>query len=159
MVVIVAYLAATHGPAPVSVVAAGDIVNVSYTGTFTNGTVFDSNVGGHQLQFTAGAGQLIKGFDDAVIGMRLGEEKNVTIPVNEAYGEINPALIVSVPSNTFGNHTVQVGSIIRRSLNNTQVQQGVVTAVNATNVTVDFNPPLAGQTLIFQIKVLSIKKG
>ena len=100
----VIYLAINNTSA--SAVAAGDTINVSYTGTFTNGTVFDSNVGKSPLEFTVGAGQLIAGFDKGVIGMKVDEEKTITIPINEAYGEINPALMVQVPSNAFGNQTV-----------------------------------------------------
>ncbi len=155
-IAVVVYLAI--GRAPVPVVAVGDTINVSYTGTFTNGTVFDSNIGKTPLQFTVGSGQLIKGFDDGVVGMSLGEQKTITIPANEGYGEINPALFVSVSSSTFGNAVIRVGTVIARSINGTR-QEGVVSAVNATNVTVDFNPALAGKTLIFTIKVLEIKKG
>ncbi len=154
VILIVIYLVANNyasGP----VVAKGDTINVSYTGTLTNGTVFDSNVGKQPLQFTVGAGQLIEGFDQGVIGMKLNEEKTITIPPNQAYGEVNPALIMQIPANTFGNQTAQIGMVVT----DPQQQQGVVTAVNKTTVTVDFNPELAGKTLIFKIKVLSIKKG
>ena len=138
------------------VVQAGDNVSVYYTGAFTNGTVFDSNVGAQPLYFTAGAGQVIKGFDQAVIGMKLNQSKQVTIPVNEAYGPVNPRLIVSVPAKAFGNQTVQVGTKVSEGTGR-QTVDGVVVAVNATNVTVDFNPPLAGQTLVFTIKVVGIQ--
>jgi FKBP-type peptidyl-prolyl cis-trans isomerase 2 len=150
------YMAINNAAAPV--VSAGDTINVSYTGTFANGTVFDTNVGKQPLQFTVGTGQLIKGFDEGVVGMHLNEEKTITIPANEAYGEVNPALFVQVPTNAFKNQTMQVGMIVGRTANGQQ-EQGVVSAVNASVVTVNFNPPLAGHTLIFTIKVLSIHKG
>lgn len=142
----------------VPVVAAGDTINVTYTGAFTNGTVFNTNVGGQPLQFTVGAGQLIKGFDDGVIGMHINQQKMLTIPVNEAYGPVNLALIYHVPSNTF-NQSIQVGSEIGMTGTGGVQERGIVTAVNNTTVTVNFNPPLAGQTLVFTVKVLSIKKG
>lgn len=153
IIVAVAYMA-TRGNAAPSVVAVGDNVSVYYTGTLTNGTVFDSNVGKQPLQFTVGSGQLIKGFDQGVIGMKLNETKTITIPANEAYGEVNASQIVTVPRSQLGNGTVTVGMGVSTSGG----QQGIVKAVNATSVTVDFNSPLAGQTLIFQIKVVSIKK-
>jgi FKBP-type peptidyl-prolyl cis-trans isomerase 2 len=159
VVVVVIALCAAYlvlGASPV--VAAGDIINVSYTGSFTNGTVFNSNVGGTPLQFTVGAGQLIEGFDQGVVGMHLNEQKTITIPVNEAYGEVNPALIVPVPSNSFKNQTMQVGMTVS-TISDGQQEDGIVTAVNKTTVLVDFNSPLAGKTLVFTIKVLSIKKG
>jgi len=139
-------------------VAVGDTVNVTYTGSFTNGTIFGSNVGGQPLQFTVGANQLIAGFDQGVIGMHVGENKTITVPVNEAYGPVNPSLIVHAPSNVLGNTIATVGMGITTVINGQEVQ-GEVIAVNSTNVTVNFNPPLAGKTLIFKIKVLAIKKG
>jgi FKBP-type peptidyl-prolyl cis-trans isomerase 2 len=150
-----AYLAISITTAPI--VAAGDVINVSYTGTFTNGTVFGTNVGKQQLQFTVGSGQLIKGFDQGVIGMRLNQNKTLTVPPSEGYGSVNSSLIVQVPANVLGNKTVQVGMILTRT-EGTQQEQGLVTAVNATTATVNFNPPLAGKTLVFNIKVLSIRK-
>ena len=68
------------------IVKKGDKVQVHYTGTFEDGTEFDSSKGKDPLEFTAGAGQMIKGFDDAVIGMEVGEEKEIKIPPEEAYG-------------------------------------------------------------------------
>jgi FKBP-type peptidyl-prolyl cis-trans isomerase 2 len=137
------------------VVAVGDTINVTYVGSFTNGTVFGSNVGGQQLQFTVGANQLIQGVDQGVVGMRVGENKTITVPVNEAYGPVNPELIVVIPSNTFGNKTVQLGGGVS-TIVGAQQMQGVITKINATNVTVDFNSPLAGKTVVFQVKVDSI---
>ena len=145
---------ATSTSASSPTVQNGDNVSVFYTGTLTNGTVFDTNVGKQPLNFTVGSGELIQGFDQGVIGMQLNQTKTITIPANQAYGEINPALIVTVPKSQFGNQSVQVGQVVSTS----NGQQGKITAVNATNVTVDFNPPLAGQTLIFTIKVVAIKQ-
>ena len=70
-----------------NVVAAGDIISVEYTGRLSNGEVFDSSEGRAPLEFVAGGGQMIPGFDEAVLGMRLDEEKTVEIPAAEAYGE------------------------------------------------------------------------
>ncbi len=138
-------------------VAAGETIQVYYTGTLTNGTVFDSNVGKQPLQFTVGANQVIPGFDQAVIGMRLNENRTVTIPVDEAYGQVNPALIVQVPISQFGNKTVRTDMVVSElDKQNNQQYQGIVTAVNATTATVDFNSPLAGRTLVFSIKVVGI---
>jgi FKBP-type peptidyl-prolyl cis-trans isomerase 2 len=152
-VVGVIYLVTNSSAAPV--VANGDTVSVYYTGTLTNGTVFDSNVGKEPLQFTVGANQVIAGFDQAVIGMKVNQSKTVTIPANEAYGPVDQRLIVKVPLTEFGNNTVNVGMNITESQNG-QNFEGVVTAVNSTTATVDFNPKLAGQTLIFDIKIAAI---
>lgn len=137
--------------------AAGDTVSVYYNGTYTNGTVFDSNFGGQPLNFTVGAGQVIPGFNSAVIGMKVKQTKSVTIPPSEGYGEVNSSLIISVPLSVFGNETAKVGMIVTQQSSGHQVE-GVITAINATDAKVNFNPPLAGKTLDFKIEVLSIKK-
>ncbi len=143
----------------VQTVSAGDNVQVYYTGAFTNGSVFNSNVGGPLFNFTVGANGVIPGFDQAVIGMKLNQTKTVTIPVNEAYGEVDPKLIVTLPIKEFGNQTVDVGNIFTETTTSGQQIQGIVIAKNATNATLDFNPPLAGKTLVFTIKVVGIEKG
>jgi len=151
---------AAGASAPI-LVAAGDNISVEYTGTFQNGTVFDTNAGNGKppLKFTVGGGQLIQGFDMGVIGMSLNETKNITIPPEQAYGPVDPSLIIPVPLSAFGNKSssIKVGDGISTIISGIQ-RQGVVTALNATVATVDFNAPLAGQTLIFKIKVLSIQK-
>ncbi|MHB1830171.1 MAG: FKBP-type peptidyl-prolyl cis-trans isomerase [Candidatus Micrarchaeaceae archaeon] len=151
----VVYTTVSSASAPT--VGVGDTIEVNYTGTFTNGTVFGSNAGQQPLKFTVGAGQVIPGFDNGVIGMKLGEEKTVTVPAGEAYGQVNSSLIVQVPISSFGNKTVQAGMTVGESINGRLIQ-GIITAVNATKATVNFNPPLAGKTLIFKIQVIGIQK-
>ena len=143
VLIIVIYLEANNPP----VVAKGDNISVYYTGRLVNGTVFDTNVGKEPLNFTVGAGQMIAGFDQGVIGMKLNQNKTITIPAAQAYGAVNPALIVTVPISQFGNLTPTVGMHVSYNANGQQMQ-GTVTEVNKTNATVDFNSPLAGQTLI-----------
>jgi FKBP-type peptidyl-prolyl cis-trans isomerase 2 len=143
----------TNGNAA-NIVTVGDNVSVYYTGKFTNNTIFDSNVGGEPLNFTVGSGEMISGFDNAVIGMKVGETKNITLTPQEAYGEVNQSLIYELPLSDFGNHSVSVGM----SIKTTSGAQGLITSVNSTTATVDFNPPLAGKTLIFEIKVAAIRK-
>lgn len=147
----------TVSSASVPTVGIGDTIEVNYTGTFTNGTVFGSNAGQPPLKFTVGAGQVIPGFDNGVVGMRLGEERTVTVQPNEAYGQINASLIVKVPMSSFGNRTVQIGMTVGENVNGRLIQ-GTITAANATTATVDFNPPLAGKTLVFRIRVIGIQK-
>jgi peptidylprolyl isomerase len=148
---IVAYMTISSGASSAAVVA-GDNVSVYYTGSFTNGTVFDSNVGRQPINFTVGAGQLIQGFDQAVVGMKLNETKTVTIPPAEGYGPVNQSLIMNVSTAEFGNQIVTVGMGISTNTG----RQGRVTAVNGNMVTVNLNSPLAGQTLIFKIQVVAI---
>ncbi len=156
-IVLLGVIYLTIGNMTPNVVAAGDVINVSYTGRFTNGTMFGTNVGGQQLQFMVGSNQIIPGVDQGVIGMSLNQNKTITVPPSEAYGEVNSSLIIQVPANVLGNKTVQVGMVLTRRAG-TQEEQGLVTAVDANTATVDFNPPLAGKTLVFSIKILSIRK-
>lgn len=137
-------------------VAAGDNVSVYYTGSFTNGTIFSSNVGGSPISFIAGSTQLIPGFSNAVIGMKKGQNKTVTLPPDEAYGPVNASLFINVPVSRFSNRSnLSVGRIVTSVINGTTVE-GIITGSNSSNVIVDLNPPLAGKTLVFSIKVVKI---
>ncbi|HVC58131.1 MAG TPA: peptidylprolyl isomerase [Candidatus Acidoferrales bacterium] len=153
IVIIIGVVYVASNSASAATVAVGDNVSVYYTGTLTNGTVFDSNVGKTPLNFTVGAGEMIQGFDQGVVGMKLNENKTLTLPPAEAYGNVNPALVVTFPISQLGNLSVSVGTRLQSSGG----QTGVVTSLNKTNVTIDFNPSLAGQTLIFNVKVVSIQ--
>ncbi|MGA2162644.1 MAG: peptidylprolyl isomerase [Methanoregula sp.] len=146
---------------PLVVAAAGDTVNVTYTGMFENKTVFDSNVNTTPLTFTIGSGKMIPGFDAAVRGMKVNEEKTVTIPYDQAYGAYNPQLVQTVPASKFpANQTISPGEkfYFQSSVDG---RTTVVTVVNVTSsgVAVDANSPLAGQNLTFDIKIDSIQKG
>jgi FKBP-type peptidyl-prolyl cis-trans isomerase 2 len=155
-VLAIAYVA--FSGASTTVVQNGDIVEVNYTGSFTNGTIFDaSSYHGGPFNFTVGANQVIQGFDQAVIGMSVGQEKNVTIPVNEAYGPVNRALFIQIPTNVLRGD-LNAAPVVGMGIKNSAGEQGVITAVNSTNVTVDFNSPLAGKVLVFRITIVGIKK-
>ena len=78
-------------------VKSGDKVKVDYTGSFEDGTVFDTSEGKQPLEFTAGEGKVIKGFDNAVIGMEKGEEKEIKIEPKDAYGDHNPKMLKKIP--------------------------------------------------------------
>lgn len=137
----------------------GDTVRVHYTGTLGNGSVFDSSQGREPLEFTVGSGQVIPGFDQAVTGMRPGDEKQVTIPSGEAYGERRPEMMARVPREQF---PPEVEPAIGQQL---QVQQDgqafVVTVAEVTDgeVTLDANHPLAGQDLTFDLALVEIVGG
>jgi FKBP-type peptidyl-prolyl cis-trans isomerase 2 len=140
----------------IMIVEQGDLIKVDYKGTLEDGTQFDSSIGREPLEFTAGAGQMIKGFDSAVIGMKLHEEKNIKLNPSEAYGEVNPEAIVSVSKQQLseaGLNNVEVGMKIFAS-----GHPATITEVNDENVTVDFNHELAGKTLNFWIKIMEITK-
>jgi peptidylprolyl isomerase len=135
----------------------GDSVKVHYTGKLDDGTVFDSSVGREPLDFTVGAGQLIAGFDEAVVGMALGEKKTVRIAAEQAYGPHNPEMTLQVPrSDLPADIQPELGMQLEAS------QEGghsmVVTVVEVTDesVTFDANHPLAGKALTFEIEVVEL---
>ena len=140
------------------VVKEGNKITVEYTGRLEDGTVFDSSEKhGEPLQFTVGEGKIIKGFDQAVVGMKVGEEKEVKIPPEEAYGEYNPELVKDLPQNVFPeDQEVKAGMIFMMSLPDGRQVPVKISKVENDQVTVDLNPPLAGKTLVFTIKIVSI---
>jgi FKBP-type peptidyl-prolyl cis-trans isomerase 2 len=135
----------------------GDKVNVHYHGKLKDGTTFDSSEGREPLQFTAGSGQVIKGFDDAVIDMKEGEKKTVNIPVENAYGERTEDMIMEYPISEFpADMNPEVGMELQMGDNAGNVFPVVITEVSEETVVLDANHPLAGQDLIFEIELVSI---
>lgn len=146
----------------------GDKVAVDYIGTFDNGEVFDTskelvarqnNLFNPEreyqpLEFTVGAGEMIKGFDDAVIGMKEGGTRNIQIQPQDAYGDIRKDLIVTVNASDIetGGEPLRVGSPIILS----NGARGVVTKIADGKSTVDFNHPMAGKNLNFEITLVKI---
>ncbi len=139
----------------------GDTVTVEYEGRFESGEVFDSTSHGdhsHPLTFKSGNSEVVKGFDDAVFGMKKGEEKEIVIKPEEAYGQPNPKLIQKIPRTKLPlSQEPKPGLILMlRSQSGHQIPARI-TAVDNTDITIDLNHPLAGKTLIFKIKLTEIK--
>lgn len=135
----------------------GDTVSVHYHGKLNDGSTFDSSEGRAPLEFTAGSGQVIKGFDDAVIDMQVGEKKTVNIPVHEAYGDRNQEMMVTVPRTDFPQDmTPEVGMELQMSDQQGHVFPVVVAEVHDDHVILDANHPLAGQELNFDIELVAI---
>ncbi|HSI76737.1 MAG TPA: peptidylprolyl isomerase [Lunatimonas sp.] len=140
-----------------SIASKGKTVKVHYTGKLKDGTVFDSSADREPLQFTLGDGNMIKGFDSAVDGMSVGDDKVVTIPSVEAYGEKREDMLLDVPLE-------QVPAEIKPEVGmdlSIQNQMGQPTPVKVVHVddkkiTLDANHPLAGQDLIFDIKLVEL---
>lgn len=141
-----------------SVVKKGDTVKVEYIGKLEDGTVIDSSDQHDKpLEFTAGEGQLIKGFDNAVVGMEEGEEKEVTITPDEGYGDHNPELVRDMPRNIFPeDQKLEKNMVYILNLPDGRKIPVRISDFSEESVTVDLNPPLAGKTLIFKIKLLEI---
>lgn len=143
------------------VVKKGDTVKVEYEGKFEDGTVFDSSSkhGGQPLEFEVGAGHVVKGFDDAVVGMEKGEEKEITIKPEEGYGELRDELKQKVPRTALPKEQEpKEGMILMVSSPDGRQMPVKIAAVDEETVTVDLNHPLAGKTLVFKIKIVDIEE-
>ena len=135
----------------------GDTVKIHYTGTLSDGEVFDSSKDRDPLQFTLGSGQVIPGFDEGVMGMAIGDKKTINIDAQNAYGPINPELVQQIKKTEFKEDmNLEKGS--RMQLNNGQGQTMVVTVadIDENTVTLDGNHPLAGKDLTFELELVEI---
>jgi len=138
----------------------GDTVQVHYSGRLTDGTQFDSSEGREPLEFKVGNGDVIKGFDEGVTGMAVGEKKTVHIPAAEAYGQKDENRVVDFPRSNFPSDlTPEVGMQLNMTNGAGQVIPVVIVEVNEDNVVLDANHPLAGQDLVFDIELVNINSG
>jgi peptidylprolyl isomerase len=133
----------------------GDNVKVHYTGKLNDGTIFDSSVASEPLSFSVGSGQVITGFDEAVMGMEVGESKVVHIPVDKAYGVRNEELVMQVPIEQVPPDLhPEIGLRLEMGGVNGEIMRVVVTAITTTHITLDANPPLAGKDLTFTLELV-----
>jgi len=136
---------------------AGSKVKIRYRGTLEDGEEFDSNVDGEPLEFQVGEGQVIDGFEKAVLGMAAGEEKTFTIPPEEAYGARDGSLLMEAPRSSLPGDGLFVGIGVRIKLHDGRTAEGIVTKIGDESVTLDFNHPLAGKALTFAITVVDVR--
>lgn len=138
----------------------GDLVALNYEGRFENGTVFDSSSHGghdHPLEFKAGEGQVVSGFDNEVIGMSKGEEKEFTLKPSEAYGEHKKELEQKIPRSQLPKEAEpEVGMTLMVGTPDGNQFPVQITAVDKDSITIDLNHPMAGKTLIFKIKIVDV---
>lgn len=136
----------------------GDTVSIHYTGTLDDGTQFDSSQGREPLEFEVGSGQVIPGFDKAVEGMTLGDNKSVRIEADDAYGQRHEQLVQEVDRSMLPDDLKpETGMTLQSNSPEGQVMQFVVTGVTEQSITVDANHPLAGQALTFAIELVNIR--
>jgi FKBP-type peptidyl-prolyl cis-trans isomerase SlyD len=137
-------------------VAEKKVVSVGYTLRIDGDTVFDKSPDGQPLEFLVGAGNMIPGFESAIMGMKVGEKKTFTVKSADAYGDRDETRVVDVPIDQFGTDKPEVGQQF-----SVQASGGVmvvtVTKVSAKSVTVDFNSPLAGKDLTFDVEIVKIR--
>jgi peptidylprolyl isomerase len=135
----------------------GDTVHVHYKGSLEDGSVFDSSEGSDPLEFTIGAGQVIPGFEDAVLGMNTGDRKREIIPAERAYGERQDELIFKVEREQIQPGTdVELGDMLRIGFPDGQNASVQVIELDDHAVTLDANHPLAGKTLIFDLELVGL---
>ncbi len=151
-------------------IEAGDFVKFHYVGKFEDGEVFDTSYEEvakengiyveereyGPLEVQIGVGEIIQGLDEELVGMEVGEKKTLTIPPEKAYGMPNPELVITVPASEFtkaGLEPVE-GLYVMTDSGIAKIEK-----IEGENVSLDFNHPLAGKTLIFEVEIVDIKKG
>ncbi len=135
----------------------GDTVKIHYTGKLQDGTVFDSSSDREPLKFSIGSGQVIPGFEEAVTGMTVGEKKTALIPCDKAYGERNPSMVMIVDrKHVPADIDPEVGLRLQVGSPSGELIAVTVIEVNDKNITLDANPPLAGEDLTFELELVEI---
>lgn len=140
-----------------SIAKEGNTVKVHYTGTLKNGEVFDSSKEKEPLEFTLGEGQLIPGFEKAVIGLNVGDSTTINIPSAEAYGDAREDLIIAVPKDQLPEEIEpQIGMQLQVNQENGQPVPVRITDITDTELKLDANHPLAGEDLTFDIELVNV---
>ncbi len=135
----------------------GDEISVHYTGRLEDGEIFDSSQGRAPLTFTVGSGRLIKGFDDAVIGMIVGEKKTATLSPADGYGERKEDLFVDLRKKYIPEDMdLEVGMVVELSDGGQSRVPALVQEIHDDFVRMDLNHYLAGKVLIFDIEIIRI---
>lgn len=138
-------------------VADKKVVSLHYTGTLTDGTQFDTSVGGEPLEFMVGTDSMIPGFEKAVLGLKVGDKKKFEIKAADAYGERDDAAIQEVPRESFPEDT----KLEKGMQFGVQTESGTmpltIVEVKDKSVMVDFNHPMAGKDLTFDVEIMKIR--
>jgi peptidylprolyl isomerase len=136
----------------------GDTVKVHYTGKLDDGTVFDSSTDREPLEFTIGSGNIIPGFEKAVVGMSQGESKTEIIPTEQAYGPYVEEMVVTIDRQQMpAEIEPEVGQQLHIQQPDGQLLPVMITDVSDSTVTLDANHPLAGENLTFDIQLVEIE--
>lgn len=137
--------------------AKGNTVTVHYTGTLDDGSVFDSSREREPLEFVIGEGTLIPGFENGVIGMEVGETRKIDIPAADAYGERKRDLLTPIERGEVPeNVKPEVGMFVELELKDGNNARARIAEIDAENIVLDFNHPLAGHDLSFEVELLSL---
>jgi FKBP-type peptidyl-prolyl cis-trans isomerase 2 len=136
----------------------GDIVSVEYIGTLDNGGVFDSSeLQGGPLEFKVGGGQVLQGFEDAILGMEIGDKKIIRLEPFQGYGEYDEKLVKTISRISIPHHEkLTKDTMLLVSLPDGSKIPASIKTITEETVTLDMNHPLAGEVLHFEIKVVGI---
>ena len=140
------------------IIKEGSVVTIDYRGTFDDGSEFDSSYGrGEPMICTVGNGSLINGFDSALPGMSVGEKKEITVEPSDGYGEYKDGAIIEVPKTNFHeSFSPEEGGVVYGVNDSGQELMATIVSFDSENVKLDFNHPMAGKTLNFEIEVKNI---
>jgi FKBP-type peptidyl-prolyl cis-trans isomerase SlyD len=155
-------IAATAQPAPAPagpIIEAGSNVQIEYTLSEQGGAAIESSQGRGPVTFTHGQQQLLPGLERALLGMRAGEQRKVVVKPEEAYGSVDPAAVTEVPKAMMPAESLKVGLLLLARDAQGEQRPVRVKEVKDSTVILDLNHPLAGKTLVFDVRVLSVKPG
>jgi len=143
-----------------SKVEIGKTVCVHYVGTFDDGTEFDSSRAREEpMVCEVGGGSLIKGFDNALVGMKVGETKNISLGPDQAYGDVISEAFQSIPKSSFPpNYEFKVGGTVQGQNEQGRPVRAKIESLEEESVKLDFNHPMAGKNLNFEIELLEIQE-
>lgn len=144
-------------PKEEKVVKPGAVVSLEYTVSEENGKVIESNKGKEPLKFTQGEKQIVPGLEKEIAGMKVGGQKHVRVKPEEAYGTVNPKAFQEVPKEKIPADGLKVGTMLTAKSEQGQTLQVRIHEIKENTVVVDLNHPLAGKTLVFDVKVLEIQ--
>jgi FKBP-type peptidyl-prolyl cis-trans isomerase SlyD len=147
----------TKGDQKVMTISEGMTVSIEYTLTLEDKAVIDSNVGGEPLTYVQGNRQIIPGLEKKLVGLKVGDSKDVTVTPEEGYGPVIEEALVEVKQEQLPAEAWKVGAQVQGQGPQGQVVRGKVIKIDEDKATIDFNHPLAGKTLLFAVKILDIK--
>ncbi len=144
---------------PALAIQAGSMVAFDYTLTDESGKVIDTSKGKEPMHYVHGKGEIIPGLERELTGMTVGSEKKVTVKPEDAYGPVNPQAFQEVPKDKIPPEALKVGAVLTATGPEGQRVPVRVHEIKDNTVVMDFNHPLAGKTLLFDIKITEIKPG
>lgn len=140
-----------------SVVKDGMLVSMEYTLKGTDGKVIDSSKGREPLKYVHGQKSMIPGLEKELTGMKVGSEKNVTVKPEDAYGQINPDGFQEIPKEKIPQTALKVGAILQGQDGQGRPMLARIKEIKDKSVVIDMNHPMAGKTLVFNVKIVDIQ--